>query len=622
MSSFRKTMSSYIKPYSGHVVLSVVTNVLAALLNLVAFSVLIPILKILFGMESGATELIDLSTISLRSIEGWNEWGIALQNNLNYYVTSLISSLGATRALLVFCLYLGIMTLIKVLVTYSSLWCLVPVRTGVVRDLRNKLNKAILNLPLGYMSEEHKGDILARISVDVAEVEGSIVDMLEVLIKNPILIFIYMIALFFISWQLTLFVIVVLPIAGGLMGIVGKRLKRDSAEGKSLWGVLMSYVEETLGGLRVIKAFNAQKQMHKRFVDSNEEYRHIISRMYARQQLAHPMSEFLGTVTIAIILYFGGTLILGGDSAISAPLFIYYLVIFYSVLNPAKELTRSAFAVQRGLASMERIEAILDADNPIKDPENPQPISFEHEMRFDAVTFGYISDKPVLKELSLTIPKGKTVALVGLSGSGKSTMADLLPRFFDPDQGAVRIDGVDIREFRVTDLRSLIGYVNQEAILFNDTVAANISLSKPNATEEEIRAAAIDAYAHDFIMQMPLGYESNVGDRGSKLSGGERQRISIARALLKNPPILILDEATSALDAESELAVQSALNHLLKDRTTLVIAHRLSTIEHADTIAVLDDGRIIEQGTHAELLALGGRYAQFRAMQQGNDAIS
>ena len=618
MSSFRSTIRHYVKPYSGYVALSIVTNILAALLNLAAFSLIIPILKILFGMETGATELIPLSSISLNSFAGWSEWAAAVGNNFNYYIASLIGSIGPTRALLVFCLYLGVMTLIKVLTTYASLWSLIPVRTGVVRDLRNKLNGAILRLPLGYMSEEHKGDLLARISVDVAEVESSIVDTLEMLIKNPILILIYVVALCFISWQLTLFVIVVLPIAGLVMGVVGKRLKRDSLEGKNKWGVLRNYVEETLGGLRVIKAFGAEERMETRFRQANEGYRRITSRVYRRQQLAHPMSEFLGTVAIAVILYYGGTLILSGNSTISAPTFIYYLVIFYSVVNPAKELTRATYAVQRGMASMERIEAVLNVQNPIASPARPQPAVFEKNITYDGVSFGYVKDKPVLKNLNLTIPKGKTVALVGLSGSGKSTIADLLPRFFDPDEGAVRIDGVDIRNFRIEELRALIGYVNQEAILFNDTVARNIALSKANATCDEIKEAAVIAYADEFIRQMPQGYDTNIGDRGGKLSGGELRRISIARALLKNPPILILDEATSALDAESELAVQNALNHLLKDRTTIIIAHRLSTIEHADMIAVLDDGYIVEQGTHAELLALGGRYARFQAAQRGD----
>lgn len=615
MSSYSKTVRRYIKPYGAYIVLSIVTNIAAALLNLLAFSLIMPILKILFQMEETKPVYIPLESITTSGFAGFMDKIEAIAGNFGYYVSEMIDKWGASQTLVILCAYLVVMTLVKVAITYASLWSLIPVRTGVVRDLRNQLNDKILSLPVSFMSDEHKGDILARISGDVGEVEASIIDSLEMVIKNPILIAIYLAALFIISWQLTFFVIIVLPVAGFIMGRIGKRLKRESLEGKNRWGELMSMVEETLGGLRIIKAFTAEKKMSGRFTKANEEYRRITGNVYKRQQLAHPVSEFLGTVTIAIILWYGGSLILSGESSIAAPTFIYYLVIFYSIVNPAKDLSRAAYSVQRGLASMERIEAILFASNPIRNLDTTLPARFEREICFDNVTFGYRKERTVLKSFNLTIPKGATVALVGASGAGKSTIADLIPRFWDVQQGAITVDGVDIRHFELHELRSIVGYVNQEPILFNDSVYNNIALSPKKVTPKEVEHAAKIANAHDFIMAMPEGYDTNIGDHGNKLSGGEKQRLSIARALLKNSPILILDEATSSLDNQSERLVQDAIEHLLKDRTTLVIAHRLSTVVKADKIAVVEGGKIMELGNHEELLMLDGLYARLYRMQ-------
>jgi len=612
---FLKLFGKYIRPYRHYVTGGIIANILSALLNLLAFSLIMPILRILFGM--------DQTTPVYHALDGINwlrpsEWSVAIDyivGNFNYYVYQLIQQYGPAHTLLLLCIYLVVMTLIKVGVTYGGIYMLVPIRTGVVKDLRNEFNAKLLRLPISFISEERKGDLLARFSGDVAEIEYSIISILETLIKNPILIVIYLIALFAISWELTLFVLIVLPIAGYVMGAVGKRLKRDSLEGQTQWGRLMSMVEETLSGLRIIKAFNAEQQISDRFTKANEQYRHTISQVYARQGLAHPMSEFLGTTAIAIILWYGGNLIFAGDSTITADAFIYYLVVFYSIINPAKELSRASYSIQKGLASMTRIQTILDYPERITDPEEPLPVTFERSISYEDVSFRY--EEPwVLHNLSLTIPKGQMIALVGASGAGKSTLVDLLPRFYDVTSGRITIDGTDIRQVRASELRELIGYVNQTPILFNDTIRNNITFGMERAvSDEEVRTAAEAANATEFIDQLPEGFEYNIGDGGSKLSGGQRQRLSIARALLKDSPILILDEATSALDNVSEQLVQEAIQHLVSDRTTIVIAHRLSTIMHADLICVMQEGQIVEQGTHAELLERHGLYAQLYQIQ-------
>ena len=615
MRQFLKLFGKYIRPYRHYVTGGIIANILSALLNLLAFSLIMPILRILFGM--------DQTTPVYHALDGINwlrpsEWSVAIDyivGNFNYYVYQLIQQYGPSRTLLLLCIYLVVMTLIKVGVTYGGIYMLVPIRTGVVKDLRNEFNAKLLRLPISLISEERKGDLLARFSGDVAEIEYSIINLLESLIKNPILIIIYLIALFAISWELTLFVLIVLPIAGYVMGAVGKRLKRDSLEGQTQWGRLMSMVEETLSGLRIIKAFNAEQQISHRFTKANEQYRRTISQVYARQGLAHPMSEFLGTTAIAIILWYGGNLIFAGDSTITADAFIYYLVVFYSIINPAKELSRASYSIQKGLASMTRIQTILDYPERITDPAEPLPVTFERSISYEDVSFRY--EEPwVLHNLSLTIPKGQMVALVGASGAGKSTLVDLLPRFYDVTSGRITIDGTDIRQVRASELRELIGYVNQTPILFNDTIRNNITfgMERP-VSDDEVRTAAEAANATEFIDQLPEGLEYNIGDGGSKLSGGQRQRLSIARALLKDSPILILDEATSALDNVSEQLVQEAIQHLVSDRTTIVIAHRLSTIMHADLICVMQEGQIVEQGTHAELLERGGLYAQLYQIQ-------
>lgn len=615
MKRYFRIVKHYVWPYKAYLWLSVVLNILAALLNLLAFSLIMPILKILFGLSEGGHQYIPLDSIPYEGIKTLSEWGNALTNNFSYYIETLIASYGASTTLIVLCLYLIGMTLLKVTVTYFGLWSLIPVRTGVVRDLRNKLNDKITTLPIAFMAEEHKGDILARISGDVGDVEWTIVETLDMMIKNPILLLIYLIALFTLSWQLTLFVFVVLPPAGYIMGVIGRKLRRQSLVGQNMWGTLMSQVEETLGGLRIIKAFRAESKIKTRFHKTNEEYKEVVTKVYERQQLAHPVSELLGTITIAIILWYGGSLILEGTSMISAPTFIYYLIVFYSIINPAKELSRASYAIQKGMASMERIERILDIENPIKSPEQPKPLHFDREIRLENVSFRYSPEKWILKDLNLTIKKGQTVALVGASGAGKSTLVDLIPRFWDVTEGRITIDGTDIREVDLDALRSLIGNVNQEPILFNDTVYNNIAFSPETATQEEVLNAAKIANAHEYIQNLTEGYHTNIGDRGCRLSGGERQRLSIARAVLKNPAILILDEATSSLDNHSERLVQEAIENLLKDRTTIVIAHRLTTIINADIICVLDKGRIIEQGSHQELLSLGGAYSRLYKMQ-------
>ena len=605
----------FIAPYyKGYLSLAVLFNILSALLNLVAFALVMPILNILFQIEERVTTYIPFSSLDLTTQAGWSQMKEVVTNNFGYFVSQLIETEGASYTLIILGVYLVLMTLLKVGATYLGGFFLVPIRTGVVRDLRNQLNAKILALPLGFFSEERKGDVLARITGDVGEVENSVMSSLDLLLKNPILIFVYLGSMLVISWQLTLFVFLVLPIAGFVMGRVGKSLKRTSLEAQNQWGQLISQVEETLGGLRIVKAFTAEEFVDKRFRDSNEEYRQTVIGVNRRQLLAHPVSELLGTATIAIVLWYGGSLILNRDSSIDASTFIYYLVIFYSLINPLKDLSKGAYAIRRGMGSMERVDRILQAESTITDPAEPKPIVFNEAIRLEKVSFRY-AEEWVLRDVDLTIRKGQTVALVGHSGSGKSTLVDLIPRFYDVVEGRITIDGTDIREVAVADLRRLMGNVNQEPILFNASVFENIAFGVEGATLEKVRQAAEVAHADEFINEMPAGYDTNIGDRGGKLSGGQRQRLSIARAVYKNPPILILDEATSALDTKSERLVQSALDHLMEGRTTIVIAHRLSTIIHADVICVVDGGRIVEQGTHDELLALGGHYAKLHAIQ-------
>ena len=605
----------FIAPYyKGYLSLAVLFNILSALLNLVAFALVMPILNILFQIEERVTTYIPFSSLDLTTQAGWSQMKEVVTNNFGYFVSQLIETEGASYTLIILGIYLVLMTLLKVGATYLGGFFLVPIRTGVVRDLRNQLNAKILALPLGFFSEERKGDVLARITGDVGEVENSVMSSLDLLLKNPILIFVYLGSMLVISWQLTLFVFLVLPIAGFVMGRVGKSLKRTSLEAQNQWGQLISQVEETLGGLRIVKAFTAEEFVDKRFRDSNEEYRQTVIGVNRRQLLAHPVSELLGTATIAIVLWYGGSLILNRDSRIDASTFIYYLVIFYSLINPLKDLSKGAYAIRRGMGSMERVDRILQAESTITDPAEPKPVVFNEAIRLEKVSFRY-AEEWVLRDVDLTIRKGQTVALVGHSGSGKSTLVDLIPRFYDVVEGRITIDGTDIREVAVADLRRLMGNVNQEPILFNASVFENIAFGVEGATLEKVRQAAEVAHADEFINEMPAGYDTNIGDRGGKLSGGQRQRLSIARAVYKNPPILILDEATSALDTKSERLVQSALDHLMESRTTIVIAHRLSTIIHADVICVVDDGRIVEQGTHDELLALGGHYAKLHAIQ-------
>jgi len=605
----------FIAPYyKGYLSLAVLFNILSALLNLVAFALVMPILNILFQIEERVTTYIPFSSLDLTTQAGWSQMKEVVTNNFGYFVSQLIETEGASYTLIILGIYLVLMTLLKVGATYLGGFFLVPIRTGVVRDLRNQLNAKILALPLGFFSEERKGDVLARITGDVGEVENSVMSSLDLLLKNPILIFVYLGSMLVISWQLTLFVFLVLPIAGFIMGRVGKSLKRTSLEAQNQWGQLISQVEETLGGLRIVKAFTAEEFVDKRFRDSNEEYRQTVIGVNRRQLLAHPVSELLGTATIAIVLWYGGSLILNRDSSIDASTFIYYLVIFYSLINPLKDLSKGAYAIRRGMGSMERVDRILQAESTITDPAQPKPVVFNEAIRLEKVSFRY-AEEWVLRDVDLTIRKGQTVALVGHSGSGKSTLVDLIPRFYDGVEGRITIDGTDIREVAVADLRRLMGNVNQEPILFNASVFENIAFGVEGATLEKVRQAAEVAHADEFINEMPAGYDTNIGDRGGKLSGGQRQRLSIARAVYKNPPILILDEATSALDTKSERLVQSALDRLMEGRTTIVIAHRLSTIIHADVICVVDGGRIVEQGTHDELLALGGHYAKLHAIQ-------
>ncbi len=608
MKEFLQILRRFIPPYKKYLALTVVFNILSAVLNIFSFAALIPILQILFRTEGAgtATELMPWSLDNLKEV---------LANNADYYVTQLIANVGATTTLLLIGLFLAFTTFLKTGAYFLSSATIIPIRTGVVRDIRNQLYHKITSLPLGFFSEERKGDIIARMTGDVGEIESSIMSSLDMLFKNPILIISYFTALIFISWQLTLFTLVFVPIFGWFMGYVGRKLKRKSIAAQSLWSDTMSQVEETLGGLRIIKAFCAEDKMNKRFDGINSEYRDSIQRVNIRQQMAHPMSEFLGTVLIIIVLWVGGILVLD-QQILSGPTFIYYLVMLYSIINPLKDFSKASYNIPKGLASMERVDKILKAENTIKEPANPKHIaSFEHQIEFRHVSFRY-GEQWVLKDINLVIEKGKTVALVGQSGSGKSTLVDLIPRYYDVQEGEVLIDGVNVKNLGIHDLRQLIGNVNQEAILFNDSFYGNITFGVDSATREQVEQAAHIANAHDFIMQTEHGYDTNIGDRGGRLSGGQRQRVSIARAILKNPPILILDEATSALDTESERLVQDALERLMKTRTTVAIAHRLSTIKNADEICVLHEGEIVERGTHEELLEKGGYYRKLHEMQK------
>ncbi|MFA7226705.1 MAG: ABC transporter ATP-binding protein [Dysgonamonadaceae bacterium] len=600
MKGIFKILRRFLPPYKKYVVLTFIFNILTAILNVFSLATIIPILQVLFKINTATYEFIPWHTPGVSSLD-------ILFNNGYWYITQLIETYGSSQTLLILAAVLIIMTFFKTLSAYLGSYFTIPIRTGVVQDIRNQINEKILALPIGFFTEERRGDILARISGDVNEVENSIMSSLDMLFKNPILILIYLGTMIALSWELTLFVLVLLPIMGYVMGRVGKTLKRKSFEAQNKWGELMSQVEETLSGLRIIKAFNAEKKISERFHKGSDEFRRMSNRIARRQYLAHPMSEFLGTITIAIVLWFGGSLILEGKGLIDAATFIYYLTIFYSIINPAKDFSKSAYAVQRGLASMERIDRILEAQNEIENPEKPKKLQFNRHIHYNHVWFAYQSDW-VLKDINLVIPKGKTIALVGESGSGKSTIVDLLSRFYDIQEGGIYIDDVNIKEVTLHDLRSLIGYVSQEAILFNDTFFNNIAFGAENATQEEVEKAARIANAHEFIMATEQGYQTNIGDRGGKLSGGQRQRISIARAILKNPQILILDEATSALDTASEKLVQEALDRLVQNRTTITIAHRLSTIKNADEIYVIHEGEIVEHGHHDELYAKNGYY--------------
>ena len=613
MKDFIRILRRFVPPYKKYMVSNIVFNILSAILNLFSFALIIPILNILFKLNDDVYSY-KAWVFDPWTWESWKGTPELIKNNFFWFVSDLIEKEGGSFTLIVLGAFLIISTFLKVGTMYMAFFTMIPIRTGVVRDIRNQINRKITELPLGFFSEERKGDIIARVSGDVNEVETSIMSSLDMLFKNPILIIIYLIGMIVISWQLTDFVLVLLPLAGYVMGQVGKKLKRKSLEGQQQWGGLMSQIEETLGGLRIIKAFNAEKKIQARFESSNDRFRRTTIRIYRRQQMAHPMSEFLGTATIAIVLWYGGTLILSNHSTIDASTFIYYLVIFYSIINPAKDLSKSVYAIQKGLASMDRIDKILKAESNINDPADPKKIELNKEIRYNNIWFKYQHDW-VLKGVDLVIPKGKTVALVGQSGSGKSTLVDLLPRFYDVDKGSITIDGTDIRDASLYDLRGLMGNVNQEAILFNDTFFNNISFGVEGATLEQVKEAARIANAHEFIMASEDGYNTNIGDRGGKLSGGQRQRISIARAILKNPPILILDEATSALDTESERLVQEALENLMRNRTTIVIAHRLSTIRNADEICVMHEGEIVERGRHEELLDLNGYYKRLCDMQ-------
>lgn len=608
MKDFFLVLRRFLAPYKKYLFLNVTFNLLSAFLTLFSFALIIPILEMLFELKTEEYVLMSMSMGDFREV---------VVNNFYYYTQYAIAHFGQAATLALLGLVLVIMTMLKCCAQYFATYFIIPMRSGVVRDIRNTIYDKVTSLPIGFFTNEHKGDVIARMTGDVSEVENSIMQSVDLMFKNPIMAIACLVMMLMVSWQLTLFVFVLLPIAGWVMGSVGRKLKTASLASQNQWGRLMSNIEETLGGLRIIKAFVAEDKVRNRFHQESQVLYRLNNRVMRRQSLAHPMSEFLGTLTIAVVLWFGGTLILSGDSSLSAQEFIYYLVIFYSIINPVKEISRATYAIRKGMASLERVDRILSADNPIKDPANPCRIkTLKGEICYNNVSFSYDCDVQVVKDVNLHIPAGATVALVGQSGSGKSTMADLIPRFYDVDKGSITIDGIDVRDMEVAHLRSFMGNVNQEAILFNDTVFNNIAFGVNNATQEEVEAAARIANAHNFICEMENGYQTPIGDRGCRLSGGQRQRLSIARAILKNPPILILDEATSALDSESEHLVQEALERLMKNRTTLVIAHRLSTIRNADLIAVMNDGRIVEAGTHEQLMEKNGAYTRLVEMQQ------
>ena len=607
MKEFFKILRRFVPPYKKYLILNIIFNILSAVLTLFSFALIVPILEMLFKVKEATYSYMTLSEGSVKDVAF---------NNFYYYTQESIEHFGPSSTLALLAVALVIMTALKTGTAYLSSYFIIPLRSGIVRDIRNYVYDKITRLPIGFFTGERKGDVMARMSGDVAEIENSVMASLDMMFKNPVMIIVCLAMMIAVSWQLTLFVLILLPLAGLVMGRVGKRLKRTSLEGQNQWGVLMANIEETLGGLRIIKAFNAESKVRKRFHQENLIFYRLSNKIARRQSLAHPMSEFLGTTAIAIVLWFGGTLILSGTSSMNAAAFIYYMVIFYSIINPAKDLSKAAYSIQKGLASMERVDRILNAPNPIKGPEKPVKINpHAAKIAYNNVSFSY-GDHKVIDNVDLEIPAGATVALVGQSGSGKSTLADLLPRFYDVDSGSITIDGTDIRDFKVYDLRSLMGNVNQEAILFNDTFYNNITFGVDSATPEQVEAAARIANAHEFIVESENGYQTVIGDRGCRLSGGQRQRLSIARAVLKNPPVLILDEATSALDSQSEKLVQQALDRLMENRTTLVIAHRLSTIHNADLICVMHEGRIVERGTHDQLIALGGYYKRLVDMQK------